>query len=331
MSHHKKRLHQLIHTLLQEDTPLDILQAADELFTLLADQAGLDEKKHSDHLKLATGTAIGPYWAAMCLQDFLRTQRFMRGILQAVSDVRKNNPDEQVHILYVGAGPFATLVLPLMARFTAKEISVSLLDVQEHVLDMQKKILKVVGFQDRVRAFIHADATTFQIKGLGKIHIVVAETMQHALEREPQVAITLNLAPQLTDDTVWIPQNIRIDAALMNIPKDAAEGETSHQLLARVFDLHLVTAQKMAARMAQKHPPLEAFRLDIPAQSAHEYPWLALLTEIHIYGEYSLHACDSALCAPRLLAKLTDRSSLPQAISFNYRMGENPGFDFTFQ
>lgn len=328
---------QLINTLLEEETPLPLKQAADELFTLLVADAGLDEPVHRDNLKLTAGTAIGPYWAAMCLQDFLRTQRFMRGIYQAVSDAREKHLGEQIHILYAGTGPFATLVLPVMARFSAKEIAVSLLDVHEANLVMLEKVLSALGVQDRVKAFIHADAATYQLTDSSKVHIAISETMQHALEREPQVAISLNLAPQLAADTVWIPKNIRIEAALMNMQQDQdrqfgllPEGETSYRILGRVLDLNVQAAREMAARVAENYPAVEKYRLDIPAEQAKTFPWLALFTHIQIYGSYALHAWDSALCVPRLLANLPDLPSLPQQVNFAYRMGAMPGFDFSF-
>lgn len=337
MHHNKNRLLQLVNILLEEENPLHIQAAADELFKLLAELAKLDEQMHRDPLKLASGAAIGPYWAAMCLQDAVRTQRFMRGISQAVSDAQEKHPGEQIHILYAGTGPFATLMLPVMARFSATEITVTLLDIHETNLAMLKKVLDALGFQDRIKAFIHADAATYDLSGVGKIHIVVTETMQHALEREPQVAISLNFASRLAADVVWIPQNIRIEAALMNMHKDEGrqfgllpEGETSYRILGRVLDLNLQTAQKMAARVAENDPALEECKLIIPAEQAKSFLWLVLFTDIQIYGSYSLQAWDSALCTPRILAKLTDRPSLPQAVCFNYRMGENPGFDCSF-
>ncbi|MBX2928167.1 MAG: hypothetical protein KF852_10060 [Saprospiraceae bacterium] len=333
---HSARQIQLINTLLEEEAPLPLKQATDQLFTLLAAYAGLEEPVHRDNLKLPTGTAIGPYWAAMCLKDFLRTQRFMSGIYRAVSDARKKNPGEQIHILYAGTGPFATLVLPIMARFSAKEIAVTLLDVHAANLVMLEKVLDALGFQDRVKAFIQADAATYQLTDSSKVHIAIAETMQHALEREPQAAISLNLAPQLAADTVWIPQNIRIKAALMNMQKDRdrqfgllPEGETSYRILGRVLDLNAHTAREMAVRIAENHPALEECRLDIPAEQAKTFPWLALFTHIQIYGSYALHAWDSALCAPRLLAHFPDLPSLPQQVNFTYRMGVTPGFDFS--
>jgi hypothetical protein len=329
------RLHQLVDAMLDEQSPTLLQAAADELFTSLATCAGLDKATHSDNTQLPAGTAIAPYWAASCMQDLVRTQRFMQGVHQAVLDAMHSRPGQKTHLLYVGTGPFAALVLPVLTRFSSEEVAVTLLDVHESSLSLLEKVIAVLGVQDRVKTLVHADAATYLIPECEEVHIVVVETMQHALEREPQLAITLNLVPQLAPDTIWIPQNIRIEAALIHIQEDhkqsATQGDIDRRILGPVLNLNRQTAGQMAAQRVGNPLSWEAHPIDIPLEQAEALPWLALLTEIHIYGKYYLQARDSALCAPRLLTKLNDLSVFPKSVCFSYSMAAPPGFHYCFR
>lgn len=329
------RLHQLVDAMLDEQSPTLLQATADELFKALSECAGLQETTHSNNTQLPAGTAIAPYWAASCMQDHVRTQRFMQGVHQAVLDAMNFRPGENIHLLYVGTGPFAALVLPVLTRFSSEEVSVTLLDIHESSLSMLEKVLAALGVQDRVRALIQGDATTFRIPKSDEVHIVVTETMQHALEREPQLAITLNLVTQLAPDAIWIPQNIRIEAALIHIQEDheqpAPEGRIDRQILGTVLNLNRQTAGQMAAQRVGDRLSWEAHPIDIPVEQAEALPWLALLTEIHIYGNYYLQARDSALCAPRIVTRMTGLPVFPKSVCFSYSVEAPPGFHYYFR
>lgn len=331
----RTRLHQLMDAMLEEQAPPLLQQTAAELFNALATCSGLDETTHSGNTQLPAGTAIAPYWAASCMQDHLRTQRFMQGIHQAVLDAMNSRPGEKIHLLYAGTGPFAALVLPVLTRFSAEEISVALLDIHESSLFMLEKVLNTLGVQDRVKSLIQADAATYQIPESEEVHIVVAETMQHALEREPQLAISLNLMPQLAPGAIWIPQNIRIEAALMNLPDDthppAPEGSMNYQVLGPVLNVNRRTAEQMAAHWYESKFSWEIPPIELPVEPTGALPWLALLTEIHIYGQYHLRAQDSSLCAPRLLSKLPGLPAYPKSVYFSYKTEASPGFHYCFK
>ena len=47
----------------------------------------------------------------MCVDDIMRTRRFVRGVYHAMADML-NAREGKINLLYAGTGPFAMLVLP---------------------------------------------------------------------------------------------------------------------------------------------------------------------------------------------------------------------------
>ena len=61
------------------------------------------------------------------------------------------------------------------------------------------------------------------------LHILVIEAMQKALEKEPQVALTLNLARRLPDGGVLIPERIRLAACLADLGREFSLDPADHE------------------------------------------------------------------------------------------------------
>lgn len=108
-------------------------------------------------------------------------------------------------MLYAGCGPFAPFALMLATRFEPSEVRVTLLDVHSWSLECARRLFETFGLADFVRAYVCADAATYTWPRDLPLHVVLTETMQHALQKEPQVAVTLNLAPQLSDGGILVP------------------------------------------------------------------------------------------------------------------------------
>jgi hypothetical protein len=144
------------------------------------------------------------------------------------------------------------------------------------------------------------------------IHIILTETLQAALRGEGQVAITANLAPQVHAGGFFLPQQISIEACLLNQASEPAKD-----------CIHLGQILKLSANTAHNLPAVE---VTIPKLAADGYT-LALLTHITVFGPHRLGPGDSGLTCPVLLREVRASDS-PAIVRFTYQRGARPGFDW---
>lgn len=156
------------------------------------------------------GIALSSQHALDCLGDHLRTVRFIKGIHQAIKDSIKKFTKQPIEIIYAGCGPAAPLIIPLLTLFKSKEISITLIDINNTSITSVKKIINVLRCEEYFKEYLLTDATTYKHDIDTPPHIIISETMDKGLIKEPQVRIMQNLAPQLIAEGVFIPQEINI-------------------------------------------------------------------------------------------------------------------------
>lgn len=193
----------------------------------LSKHFSIDKEDGRAHIKTAYGNAIGSFWAANCSREVFRTQRFSRGLYNAVSEaltLRKKT----VHVLYAGTGPFATLALPVMMQFSPEQVQFTLLEINPKSIDVLKKVIDSLNLHAYIKEIHQCDASVWEIPSK-EVDIVISETMYTALKSEPQVAIMLNLASQLPEETVFLPEEISVSLCKWN--KDHKEPEKLAELM----------------------------------------------------------------------------------------------------
>ena len=87
----------------------------------------MDVENGRNDIDLDNGKALGTFWAALCIDDMIRTRQFIRGINKAIQE--KINQQKPLHVLYAGTGPFATLILPFILRYPKEDIKYTLLEI----------------------------------------------------------------------------------------------------------------------------------------------------------------------------------------------------------
>jgi hypothetical protein len=322
-------------------------EAAVGLYSLCSTVTGIDEYSvhadDSDGTRLPSGEAISPKDAARCILDYRRTSKFLRGIHAAILEARKRFPHVAIEVLYAGCGPFAPLALPLTSQFSSAEIRFTLLDVHKRSLDAAQRIFQVLGKSAFVRDYIQCDAASYQNDAPHVIHVVVVEAMQAALEKEPQVAITMNLAPQLCPGGIFIPERITVDCYLCDLTKEfpslPAEADAAHSLsaggggrvrvnLGRVLELTAEGCRNLSASgNGEEHngASLTAkLLLDIPEDLDGEFNFM-LSTAVTVFDTIALDDYESGLTCPRILYE-AGKTHRGKVIEFEYHLDDNPGF-----
>lgn len=161
------------------------------------------------------GLAVSPTVAAMCLNESARTTQFMRSLHRAIRDLRHDR--QPVKVLYAGTGPYALLALPSLLRYSADEVAFALLDIHQESLDSVKQIIQALGVEKSITNYDCADAIRYQIDNTPDI--IISETMNYALMKEPQVAIFRNLSMQ-APEALLIPESVQVDIKLINMSKE---------------------------------------------------------------------------------------------------------------
>ena len=156
------------------------------------------------------GVALSSKHAKDCIEDPIRTARFLKGIYKSLENLKKRFTNDKITILYAGCGPLGTLILPLLGFFTSKKIEVVLLDINKESINTIKKIVKKLEYEHYIKEYIIADAVKYKKPNNVIFHLIVSETMDKGLTIEPQVEIIRNLGNQLIKNGIFIPEEIQI-------------------------------------------------------------------------------------------------------------------------
>ncbi|HET6512935.1 MAG TPA: class I SAM-dependent methyltransferase [Candidatus Kapabacteria bacterium] len=318
------------------DAKTDVKQLVPQIVQLVALLERNADAKFGDDLNIAvnrtelsSGVALSPFAASLCAKEVFRSAAFIKGLAGAVNEAMKS--DRPVRVLYAGCGPYALIVLPLMATLSADHVLVTLIDIHEESLRSAKSLIERFGFADRVHDYVHADATQYAIPPSSMPDVIVSETMNVCLGKEPQVAITRHLLAQ-APDAIMVPESISIDAALLDPSQESARalsleaqdhGEPERIHLGNVFELNKRTVRAWAGLGDEVLP---AAKIRIPQSFERRFEF-RLLTRIDVFGEIGLRDTDCSLTLPKPLAgKPRLRGS--EQLQFRYMLGAEPGLSY---
>ena len=256
---------------------------------------------------LTGGVALSPLQAANCTLEHIRTVRFIKGTHLAILELLKRFPHEQLNILYAGTGPFATIILPVLSLLPKTSVSLTLLDISSQSIASVKSLFHHLDFNSFVAEILHADAITYTYSSSKKLHMVISETMFEALNREPQIAITANLAKQICKGGIFIPEQINIDllyADFNSEPNLQISNESDLILSNTSFKERVVLAKSVLSL------DLDNNFSDCGQEKIHYTPWfttsslsfsvpdLCLFTTVKVWDHVVIHSSQSTITNP---------------------------------
>jgi len=301
------------------DNAAEMKQAVDQLYRIYSSitEVKVDQINIDKDIMLPSGKAISTAAAAHCLLEMKRTAVFLRGINKAIALKLSQPTNKSIRILYVGTGPYGTLLTPLLPLYKPTEIKVDVLDINQKSLIALHELTAKLELEDYIDEMHFTDATTFTVTK--QYDIVICETMLACLKSEPQVAIMQNLIPQLTDNCIFIPEEISIDASLTNPKMELDrlmyfEGEQppfERVSLGNIFKLNKQTI----------HKTLERKSLLITDETTN-FPVLKLFTTVTVFEDEVLIDNDSSITLPKQYHDF--RTQEADQVEFWYEQGENP-------
>jgi hypothetical protein len=154
--------------------------------------------------------------------------------------------------------------------------------------------------------------------------------MQRALQKEPQVAVILNLAPQLKEGGILVPEAITVRSALYDSRHEFGFIDSTRIRidLGPLLELGADNARDLLRTLktdAAGARSLSQGCLRIPAGLDPELR-LMLRTKVKVFGPTALGDYDSGITYPVHLHKLGSCGPRRE-LAYCYRLGCKPGFD----
>lgn len=257
------------------------------------------------------GIALSSQHALDCLGDPLRTVRFVKGTFQAINDMINRFPGEKIQLLYAGCGPGAPIVMPLLSMFDAENLSITLLDINDTSIQSVTQLIQALDASEYFNEIHKGDAIRYRFPEHLSLHILLSETMDKGLTKEPQVRITQNLAPQLIEGGVLIPESIDIYAEHSFYSK-----EPYFDIYKNVLELgptySAINTHKLFSitKEIEKSPGFKYISDPITApEDFSETPDICIYAEIQIYGDNRLQKSKSLISNPICVQSLYNVTS----------------------
>jgi len=229
-------------------------------------------------------------------------------------------------------------MLPLTSEISSKQVQFTLLEINSESILILKKVLKKLQLEDYVAAIENCDALNYTIKSPDQFDIMVTETMQAGLRKEPQVAISHKLMGQLGDEAVMIPEEVALNLYLVNndlrmdYKLSKASKTSCYQDLGPVFVLNNETIAANRELFWSEFPEVEfpEVEIELPKGAQRKFDFVMLNTNIKIYKEHILDTDQSGLTVLLVLAPLSGSMIHHKRIRAQYISDLQPGLDCSF-
>lgn len=290
----------------------------------------LENEEHRQNVICPQGKAIGPTWAARCIDDYMRTRCFLTGLVSAITDRLQQRPGP-VRILYAGCGPFAALVVPLTTIFTPEQLQVEALDIHPASIASLHRLLTTLELGAYFSDIHCVDACSYRLNcppGKPEFDLLLSETMKAGLAQEPQLAIMSSLGRQLPLTTLFIPEEVQVVLALGSprLQQGLMMGTSTDACYTDVGEVLCLNRQSIRD---PDFPKPRFLTVDPSAPDCFSQLWLE--TRIQVYREVWIPRRASNLTCHLVAAERSTEGRSIVGGQAHYRPGPNPGIEWQWQ
>ncbi|KAF0096224.1 MAG: phytanoyl-CoA dioxygenase (PhyH) family protein [Puniceicoccaceae bacterium 5H] len=222
----------------------------------------------------------------------------------------------KLRILYIGTGPYATLLMPLLVMGGTSALErVDLVEVNPSSARMLQTCLDLLELDQRRIHLYAADFMSWETPH--RYDLIICEVMAAALVREPQMAVVKKARGLLSPGGVLIPERISLFWGLSNQNREPRwPSGMSRVPPARYQWTHLGDLS------AAETPPTT---VELEVKRAHcEGQELTLFTEVQVYGEEVLQDAESMIV--NTVCVFSDFRAYPCRLRLHYVEGPRPGW-----
>lgn len=315
----------------EENDFLELTEAINSYKEITYSLSNLDHENENNksNIYFNNGEALGTTWAAMCIEDIIRTKIFIKSVFNAL-EILKEKESRPIHILYAGTGPFATLLLPVFATYSPNEVKATLLEINQESFYSVKQVISKLGFDEHIISYENEDATTFRINKETPIDIILSETLQCGLVKEQQIPITLNLLNQVPENTILIPEMLALDICLLNLNAFNSRTENAPEndyllVLEQLIKIDNTSHKKFQLDTTSETKILSEKEITIHPKDTIQFETLALITRITVFGNNKIQINESGLTSPILL-NVFNNLTTEKKINISYKIDKEPGY-----
>ena len=303
-----------------------------------------------------SGLILSPDHCVSTIQDSLRVGLFLRGVDKALRQLTNKKMTAPLHIVYPACGPFAPLLLPLLAYYknnqlySSAEINVTFIDIQEGAVLALESLINKLGLQEYVRDIHCIDACEYHTQN--DVHLVILEAMQHGFSREGHLRLAKHYAALLDDKGIFLPKQILVTASLnvaqceyldqwgVDDPEQRKKMREKRKELGEVLRVDLDFLRSMQEKTLDEYTDLlECATLVIPPLKDHsDEQTLLFHTRINVFDDDWLGEYESGITHPlpdsQVCVNFIPRDARPgdllvnsgDSLTFYYCLNGLPGF-----
>ena len=186
----------------------------------LYDSLDIDHKWRTLQYISRSGLVMSPNNCVTTVLDDIRVRGFIRSVDKAISAYCQAG-NGVVRILYPACGPFAPLLLPLIAYYrhhqsvSPTQLQVTLIDIQPGAVASIDALIEQLDIRAYIDKVLCVDVLEYQGDS-EPFDLLLLEAMQHGFSREGHMSMALHLAQFIKPDGAFIPKKITIDAKLVD-------------------------------------------------------------------------------------------------------------------